>query len=272
MDTQTLFAHRHMRALAAVVGMAIVALLIVQIVMGAISIRDSERYNYLTVINVEGSGEVSVKPDIAQFSFTVRSKDSDSMAASQQATEKTMSELTSYLSDEGVDEADIKTTYFDAGPIYDYRPSDKCIDPYGYCDYEEVLEGYETYQSVSVKVRDVDSASSLIGGVAERGATDVSSLSFTIDDTSAYEEEARGKAIADAQKNAEVLAEQLGVKLGDVSGFYEYGSDPYDPYYPEYGAYADSAYGISESRSLSSGLPTGENTVTVDVTLTYQIR
>jgi len=69
---------------------------------------------------------------------------------------------------------------------------------------------------VSAKIRDIERAASIIDAVAAAAGdlTRIDSISFSIDDPSPYYEEAREKAMADAEAKAEALAELAGVKLG----------------------------------------------------------
>ena len=69
---------------------------------------------------------------------------------------------------------------------------------------------------VTAKIRDIDKAGSIIDAVAEVGGdlTRIDSIGFSVDDPSAYYEEAREKAMADAKAKARQLAELADVTLG----------------------------------------------------------
>ena len=78
--------------------------------------------------------------------------------------------------------------------------------------------------------------------------------------------EARAKAIADAKKKADELKGQIGIKLGKIINFYEnIGGYPL-PYYAKAEGLGGGVGGGGPS------VPAGENEITVNVTITYQIK
>ena len=102
------------------------------------------------------------------------------------------------------------------------------------------------------------------------GATGVSNLSgpnFTIDDEDGLKAQARKKAIDDAREKAEALAEDLGVRLGRIASFSEGGGYGAPMYYGKDMMAEQSAAG----NAVRAELPKGENTISSDVTITYEI-
>ncbi len=243
------------------------ALVMAIVALGAYSYYTVQqaRYYYTgpTTISVSGDGEVVTKPDVAKFSFSVTEKAADAVAAQTAATTK-INDLMAAFKEAGVEEKDIKTEYYNLYPTYKYEEA-PCAEGMWYCPPgESVEDGYEVTQSISIKVRDLTKSGTLLTLAGEKGADNISGLEFVVDDSSVFEDEARAKAIADAKAQAEVLARDLGVKLGDMVGYYE--DEGYvTPYY---------GMGDMMAKESSSGpaTPTGENTITSKVTLTYQIR
>jgi uncharacterized protein YggE len=86
---------------------------------------------------------------------------------------------------------------------------------------------------VTAKIRDIDNAGSIIDAVVKAGGdlTRIDSISFSIDDPSAYFGEAREKAMADAEAKAEQMASLAGVRLGKPTYISESGYLP-PPIYP----------------------------------------
>ncbi|MBY0294197.1 SIMPL domain-containing protein, partial [Patescibacteria group bacterium] len=119
------------------------------------------------------------------------------------------------------------------------------------------------------KVRDTAKAGDLLAGVGGKGATEVSGLNFTFDNPDAVQDEARNEAIADAKEKAEVLAKQLGVSLVRVTAFNESGSG-----YPRPMMYsAMDSYGKAGAvAQVAPEISVGQNQVTNDVSVTYEIR
>ena len=220
-----------------------------------------------TTINVRGEGEILAKPDIGSFSFSVMAEGADASEAQTASAEK-MNAILSYLSDEGVAEEDVKTQNYNLNPKYRWEP--EFCPAGGFCNRERVTDGFEVNQSVMVKVRDLDAAGDLISGVGERGATNISSLQFTIDDMDTLQAEAREAAIADAKAKAEELADDLGVRLKRIRGFYEEGGYPM-PYGGDMMERAVMSMDMDDG-AVAPSLPSGENTIRSTVNITYEIK
>lgn len=221
----------------------------------------------LATISVSGEGEVMALPDLGQFSYTVTATGTDAVAARSKAAETAIA-IVAYLNSVGVEDRDIRTEYYNLNPRYrwEVRPC-----PGGnFCPPgESVQDGFEVTEGVTVRVRNLSQAGELIGGVSDLGAS-VSGLSFTIDDESSLKAEAREQAITDAKAQAQVLADQLGVRLVRFMGYFED-----EGFLPPYRSGGDMAV-----RESSLAMPTtfdpepqpGERTIKSRVTVTYQVR
>ena len=131
------------------------------------------------------------------------------------------------------------------------------------------MVGYEVSQNISVRLEDIDKAGEILSGIGELGVTNVSGLSFEIDDEDGLRREAREMAIQEAKEKARELAKDLGVSLVRITS---YSSNEGDVY-PQYYAKADMAYGLGGGESVNSAsIPVGENEINVMVYLTYEIK
>ena len=223
----------------------------------------SPSYNTITVT---GEGEVNALPDLATFSFTV-SADANSVSTAQEEVTKKMDAVLLAVKSLGVEEKDIKTTDYSVYPRYLYTqmPCTQFSCPPG----RQNLEGYTASHNVTVKVRKTDDAGKILAAAGEKGVTNLSGISFTIDDPEKLRSEARALAIKNAREKAGVLTNDLGVRLVRVVSY----SDSFDggviPYYREaLGMGGDSAVMPAKAPTL----PTGENKVKVVVNVTYEIR
>jgi uncharacterized protein len=226
----------------------------------------SAKYLYTgpTTVSVTGEGEVVAVPDIARFNFSIIEKAPEVEVARENAAKKS-NEIIEALKAEGVDEKDIKTDYYNIYPVYRYEERYCTM---GWCPGEQVEDGFEVNQTISVKVREQSEVGKFVTLVSDRGVTSLSGIEFTIDDTSALKAEAREAAIADAKVKADQLADNLGVRLGKMVGYYE--DEGYAaPYYGGYGMGGDM---MVKEASIVPDIPAGENTLTSRVTLTFQIR
>jgi len=222
-------------------------------------------YSGPTTVSVRGVGEVTRIPDIATFSFGVLAEAKDPTTAQTQSAERANA-IIAYLSEQGIADVDVKTTSYNLSPKYEYIQG-QCQG--NFCaPGRQNLVGYTVNQMMTVKVRNTETAGTLIGGVGERGATNVSSIQFTVDDDSEAKAEARAEAVADAKAKAKELAKTLDVRLVKLVGFWEEEGGGYPMYY-------DKGYGgdaMMSEASVAPSLPSGENTVMSAVNLTYEIR
>lgn len=222
-------------------------------------------YTGAAVITVQGEGEVFAKPDLGQFSFSVLAEGKTATEAQTKSAES-MNAVIAYLKGAGVEEKDIKTENYYLNPKYRYE-TQVCTPTY--CPPSNpVIDGYEVSQMVIVKVRDLAKSGELISGVGDKGATNISGLSFTIDDENAIKAQAREKAIADAKEKAQKLAKDLGVRIVRMTGYWE----DQGGYYPMY----DRGYGgdmaVAESAAMAPDMPIGENEIRSTVSITYEIK
>lgn len=223
------------------------------------------------VISVSGSGEAFAVPDIATFSFGVEATGKNVNEAQKQVN-KIVDEALSKVKAQGVSDKDIKTTDYNAYPKYQYLNAvcPTIASANGaptYCPPgKQVLEGYTVSETITVKVRKVDDAGTILGEIGGAGVTNVSGLTFTVDDPSAVETEARAEAIAEAKTKAEELAKALGVKIVRIVSFNENGGGYPTPTFMK----VESA-GAAASDSVAN-ISVGQNKVTSNVTITYEIR
>jgi uncharacterized protein YggE len=226
------------------------------------SLRDvAPAYNSVTVT---GQGEAVAVPDVATFSFTI-SADAPSVSAAQEAVTKKVDAVLKALADLKIEEKDIKTSDYSVYPKYVYKQN---ICASGYCSGNQVQDGYTASHSVTVKVRDTEKAGQALAAAGDNGATNLSSLSFTVDDPDQVTTEARTLAIKDAREKAEALAKALGVRLVRVVGFYDSSEGGPLPMYRE----ANMAGDAVMTQAKAPTVPTGENKTTVSVNVVYEIR
>jgi uncharacterized protein YggE len=212
-------------------------------------------------ITFTGKGEVVVKPNIATVSFGVTAENLDVAKAQTEATTK-MNNIIDMLKTKGVAEKDIKLTNYNIYPRYDYISAR--LYPY---DGKQVLAAYVVSQSVEVKIRDISKAGEILTGVGEFGVTDVGGLIFTVDNEEVVKDQARDLAIEDAKAQAKTLAKSLGVRLVKITSFSENGN------YPIYYEMNKSmALGIGGGDAAVPQVPMGENKITSNVSITYEIR
>lgn len=250
-------------------GHKVVAIIIVILVLLFIGRMICGGHNYswgndkiVNTISFSGKGEVVVKPDIATVSFGVTAENLDVAKAQTEATTK-MNGILDLLKSKGVAEKDIKLTNYNIYPRYDYVQA-TTLYPY---TGKQVLAAYVVSQTVEVKIRDISKAGEILSGVGTLKVTDVSGLTFTVDNEEVVKDQARDLAIEDAKAQAKILAKSLGVRLVKITSFSENGN------YPVYYEMNKSmALGVGGADAVVPQVPLGENKITSNVTITYEIR
>jgi uncharacterized protein len=207
-------------------------------------------------ISVQGEGKVQAIPDIALLNFGVQTGRSASAQAAMETLARKMNAIIAAVEASGIEKKDITTQSLWLNPAYDYLEG------------RRVDKGFEANQNLSVKVRNLEHISAVLDVAVQQGANQVGGVSFTIDDMRELRREAREKAIADAKQKALVLAEDLGVTLGKFQGYGEGGA-----YYPQPAMMRMESVGMGGGMDTASPeLPSGEQEISISVSLTYEVR
>ena len=204
--------------------------------------------NPQTGISVTGEGKVTVSPDVANIQLGIQAQGKTVADAQSQAT-KAMNDVMAALKANGVADNDIQTQYYNIQQITSWDNVKQ----------QQIITGYQVSNIVSVKVRDVTKAGSVIDAVTVAGGdlTRVNSIQFSLDDPTTSIDKAREKAMANANDKATQLAKFAGVKLGKPISISESSSTP------PYPVYAKDVAGSSSSTPISAG--------TLDITLDVQV-
>lgn len=207
-----------------------------------------------TGIWVSGLGTVTVTPDVAVLTLGVEVQAATVIGAQEQAA-GAMDAVMGELDRLGVAEKDIKTQYYN---IYPVRTWDKGKD---------TLIGYRVTNMVTVKIRDIGDTGVIIDAVVSAGGDyiRINSISFIVDDPSAYYEEAREKAMADAEAKAEQLASLAGVTLGKPTYISEGGG-----YIPV--PYDRAMSGLEVAIAPETPISPGETEIRLTVQVVYGIK
>ncbi|MBM3230764.1 SIMPL domain-containing protein [Candidatus Peregrinibacteria bacterium] len=209
-------------------------------------------------ISVQGDGKVQAMPDIASLSFGVTTGRQPTAEAAMKMLTQKMTKVIDSVKAVGIEEKDVYTQYLSLNPSYDWQ------------DGRQVDRGFEASQSLTVKVRDLAKITEVLDSAVKSGANQAGSVSFTIDDPELLQAQAREEAIKDAKARAELLAKDLGVKLGELQGFYE-NTGGYPMPYMERAVMMDASVGKGGG-GMAPPIPSGEQEINVSVNLTYRIR
>lgn len=204
-------------------------------------------------ITVSGTGEISVKPDMAIVQFGVQ-KIAVTARAALDANNDAMAKVISLLKEAGIDDKNIQTSGFAIYPQFNYRANSG--EP-------TAVTGYQVRNSVTVKVEELSSLGALLDKAVDAGLNEGGQISFTNQDMKQLTRDAQSEAVKDALEKAKLLAEAAGVKTGKIVSINESGISV--PYAPKMARMA------LESAPSAVPLESGENTYTANVSVTVAI-
>lgn len=206
------------------------------------------------VINVSGSGEIKLVPDIATVSIQVRTYNEDP-AAAQAENSSIMDAVIEAVKAAGVKEEDIATDNVSLSERYNYDKS------------PAVVVGYDMTNSIKVTICDISSVGKVLGDAIAAGATGTYGLRLTVSDISASYQQALKAAIDDAKGKAQAIAEALGVTLKPIPSAVNEQSSSYTPN----AAYDIYTASVAEDANADVSISPGELTIDARVSVTYEI-
>ncbi|HEU5087127.1 MAG TPA: SIMPL domain-containing protein [Roseiflexaceae bacterium] len=203
-------------------------------------------------ITVVGHGEVKVQPDTAIIQIGVETEAKTAREALNQNNADTAA-VQKKLTDLKVDTKDMQTSGFGIYPVYG-------------TDGRQVT-GYRVNNTVTVKIRKLDQAPTLLDQVVQAGANSIYGISFTVDNPRTLQDQARTAAMQDAKARADLLAKAGGASVGQVLVITENVGTPMPIAQPM-------AIGRAAGDQAGSAVPlqTGEQTVSIDVQVTYELK
>lgn len=166
------------------------------------------------MISVVGDATVSVEPDRANIFLGVDTQ-YDTPAQAQTRNSEIMTNVIDAIISLGIDESDIQTSRINMHPVHDWDWS-------GF-DAQPRVIGYMVSNHINITVRDISMVSTVLSAATDAGANSTSNVVFGILDTTAAYNQALALAIADAKVKANVIAQALGVNLGEVYHVSEHG-------------------------------------------------
>lgn len=224
-------------------------------------------------ITVSATGDAYQTPDIAEFSYTVRSEGKE---VSETQTEVTNSSnaIIEKLKAIGVDSKNIQTQSITANPRYEWQRKASICPADTYCPPEgkNVLVGYESAITTVVKVDDFSLTGNILALLGESNVDNISGPNFMTEDPDQAMSEARNEALARAREKAQSMSKAMGVKLGKVVSFSENRGGYYDDY-ARMETMAVGAYDAVAPKALPAPtIEAGQDKVTVTVDVIYRIK
>lgn len=157
-------------------------------------------------VNVSGHGEVIATPDFATITVGVHATADTAENASAQC-ETNMQKVYDTAMSFGVAKVDASMTGIDI--TAQLREADGAVT------------GYVASETITVVVRNVKIASTVMSTIIDAGASEISGITYSLVDASSAYQQALAKAMEDAKAKADAVAIAAGVKLGDVASVVE---------------------------------------------------
>jgi len=204
-------------------------------------------------INVNGNGEVSISPDLANISFSVETTAKTASNAVKENADKTSKVLEALKSQIGKDDK-LSTTGYNLSPMYEYNNQTK----------KSEFTGYKATNTVLVKTYDLKNIGTLIDSAAEAGSNNIQGLTFDSTKRNDYRREALVKAVQDAKATANTVANAAGVKITSIYQI----SPSYIYPVPVYRDFAESRMAAAPQ---STPIEAGEITIKASVNMVFGI-
>jgi hypothetical protein len=233
------------------ISLIIISLIVLGMLAACSPVLGSGSRENLRSISVNGTGRVTVVPDIATINIGVRTE-ADDVSDALDGNASQANAIARVLQNLGVEERDIQTSNFNVYPSERYDPMTGQVEGRYF-----VVEN-----TVNVTVRDLSTLGEVLSAVVSAGANNIYGINFNIEDRETAIAEARELAIQDAQAKAEAIAETAGVSLGQLMTISVYDGDyPVSYYDSKGGAFADSSVPIAA----------GTLTIIMECNLTYEL-
>jgi uncharacterized protein YggE len=155
-------------------------------------------------ITVVGTGTASQPPDQARVQMGVRATASSAQEATRQGAEA-MTKVIALLKGRGAADKHIQTGYFSITPEYDHRGNGP-----------PKRTGHTATNSVNVTLTDLNAVGGMLDAVVGAGGDliTINNIQLSASNPQPAQDEARRNALRDARRQAELIAQEMGVTLG----------------------------------------------------------
>jgi len=156
-------------------------------------------------VSLTGTGTVTASADTAQISTGVISEADTARQALDKNT-AAMAKVVAELKAQGIEPKDIQTTNFSVRPRFQQSKDGK----------PPKIIGYRVVNSVTIRLRDLKQLGAILDKVVTLGSNQIGGITFSVDDPTKLEDEARNRAMQDGIRKAKLYASAAGAALGKV--------------------------------------------------------
>ena len=166
------------------------------------------------LISTSGTGAVEAAPDMATITLGVTQEARLATEAMDAASAAARAVLTR-VEQAGIAPRDVQTSDVSLQPVWSRDSVSNNTTPR--------VTGYVARNTLSIRVRDLDTLGAILDAVVQEGANTFNGLRFSLQNPEPVIAEARAAAVKDAMARAEQLAAAAGVTLGAVRSISESG-------------------------------------------------
>lgn len=210
-----------------------------------VSVMAAENPTYPRMIYVNGEAEVKVVPDEVVLTVGIETSNKNLNTAKNQ-NDRAVKEILAVTAKNGIAQKFVQTDFFTIEPRYEYR----------YNETErrdtQVFAGYFVRKNVVITLKDIAKYEDVLSGVLEAGANYVHGIQFRTTALRKYRDQARTMAVKAAREKAQLLANELGLKLGKAWSVTEDSGGWYSWYNNNWGGRQNTQY-QTQNAMMNSG-------------------
>ncbi|TRO65132.1 SIMPL domain-containing protein [Christiangramia sabulilitoris] len=205
-----------------------------------------------SVVHVTGEGIVNVEPDEVLIKSRIEHEGSTA-AQVKKENDEVVAQVIKYLKSQNISEKDIQTDYMNLNKRYDYN---------------EKTYSYVANQAISITLHDIGKYEKIMRGLLENGLNRIDGIQFKSSEMEKYEQEARKKAVLDAQNIARQLAEPLGQTIGRAITISETDYNSFQPIYKMDAAMQE----MNMSNEGGQTIAPGELEIKIKVSIGFELK
>jgi uncharacterized protein YggE len=231
-----------------------VVLILAVALSGCASTKQNTQQPTPRTLNVNGSAQVTLAPDIAYISIGVHTENANASEAVNANTTQAQT-VVDAIKSAGVEDKDIRTSNISISPQQQFDQNGKLTGVTFIVD-----------DTVYVTLRDLKKIGDILTASVNAGANNIYGIQFDVVDKTSALANARKSAVENARTQAEELAQAAGVTLGAVQTISFYNNYP-TPVMAE-----GKGGGVMTNAAVSVPVSPGQLTFQVDVNITYEIK
>jgi hypothetical protein len=202
------------------------------------------------IITVNGQGSIFKAPDILKFTIAVEERGAQSKQLNASVNQKTK-QILIVLQDHSINKQDIQAMAVSLYPWYERERQ------------SNIQKGFVFSRNINVTLRDFSTYPDILNDLFSLETTRIEGLRYEVEDQQSAYLAALTEAMTDARRRAKQLADELDIKIGNVTNVEE--TSTYNP------SPQPSARSLSVFSDSAQYLP-GLNEINASVTVSYKIK